>query len=92
MRESIAGALIGSSVKRVEDKRILTGNGRYVAGVTVPGMVHAAFLRSPFPPARILSGDASAARDVPGVLAVYTGADLAAIQAVIGAARDAGKK
>jgi len=79
MRESIAGALIGSSVKRVEDKRILTGNGRYVADVTVPGMAHAAFLRSPFPHARILSVDASAAREVPGVLAVYTGADLAAI-------------
>lgn len=76
MRESVVGRFVGSSVKRVEDKRILTGNGRYVADVTVPNLAHAAFLRSPFPHARIVSVDVSAARSHPGVIAVLTGADM----------------
>ncbi len=84
MRESIAGALVGSSVKRVEDKRILTGNGKYVADVVVPGMAHAAFLRSPFPHARIVSVDAGAARALPGVIAVLTGEDMTAISQPLG--------
>jgi aerobic carbon-monoxide dehydrogenase large subunit len=61
---------------RVEDPRILTGRGRYVDDVVLPGMVHAAFLRSPVPHGRLLGVDASEARRLPGVVAVYTGEDL----------------
>jgi len=68
--------LVGSSVHRVEDERILTGRGQYVADVRVPGMLHAAFVRSPVPHARITSIDTSAARGVPGVVAVCTDDDL----------------
>ncbi len=61
---------------RVEDPRILTGRGRYVDDVVLPGMLHAAFLRSPVPHGRLLGVDASEARKLPGVVAVYTGEDL----------------
>ena len=51
----IAERYTGASVRRKEDPRILTGRGNYIADVTMPGMAHAAFLRSPFPHARIRS-------------------------------------
>ncbi|HVW32378.1 MAG TPA: molybdopterin cofactor-binding domain-containing protein, partial [Acidimicrobiia bacterium] len=76
MRESIVGKFLGQSVKRVEDKRLLAGAGRYVDDVTVPGMLHAAFLRSPYPHARIRSIDTAEARAVPGVHLVLTGEDM----------------
>jgi aerobic carbon-monoxide dehydrogenase large subunit len=66
----------GASIKRSEDPRILTGAGRYVDDIKLPGMLHAAFVRSPLAHARVLSVDASAARELPGVVAVLTGADL----------------
>ncbi|HEY6296445.1 MAG TPA: xanthine dehydrogenase family protein molybdopterin-binding subunit [Streptosporangiaceae bacterium] len=66
----------GASIKRSEDPRILTGTGRYVDDIKLPGMLHAAFVRSPMAHARVLSVDASAARALPGVVAVLTGADL----------------
>jgi aerobic carbon-monoxide dehydrogenase large subunit len=69
----------GASIKRSEDPRILTGTGRYVDDIRLPGMLHAAFVRSPLPHARVLSVDASAARALPGVVAVLTGADLEAM-------------
>jgi carbon-monoxide dehydrogenase large subunit len=69
----------GASIKRSEDPRILTGAGRYVDDIKLPGMLHAAFVRSPFAHADVLSVDASAARELPGVVAVLTGADLDAI-------------
>jgi aerobic carbon-monoxide dehydrogenase large subunit len=69
----------GASIKRSEDPRILTGKGRYVDDIKLPGMLHAAFVRSPMAHARVLSVDASAARELPGVIAVLTGADLEAI-------------
>jgi aerobic carbon-monoxide dehydrogenase large subunit len=72
----IAERYTGASVRRKEDPRILTGRGNYIADVTMPGMTHAAFLRSPFPHARIRSIDASEAREAPGVVAVFTGADM----------------
>ncbi|MGH2716660.1 MAG: xanthine dehydrogenase family protein molybdopterin-binding subunit [Thermoleophilaceae bacterium] len=61
---------------RREDAELLTGRGRFVGDLHRPGMLHAAFLRSPYPHARIDSIDAEAARDMPGVHAVLTGADL----------------
>src|SRR6202050_240869 len=65
----------GASIKRSEDPRILTGAGRYVDDVKLPGMLHAAFVRSPMAHARVLSVDVSAARELPGVVAALTGAE-----------------
>jgi carbon-monoxide dehydrogenase large subunit len=69
----------GASIKRSEDPRILTGAGRYVDDIKLPGMLHAAFVRSPMAHARVLSVDVSAARELPGVVAVYSGADVEAM-------------
>jgi aerobic carbon-monoxide dehydrogenase large subunit len=69
----------GASIKRSEDPRILTGAGRYVDDIKLPGMLHAAFVRSPMAHARVLSVDASDARALPGVVAVLTGAELEAM-------------
>jgi aerobic carbon-monoxide dehydrogenase large subunit len=66
----------GTRVARVEDARLLTGHGTYVDDVRLPGMVHACFVRSPFARARVRAIDSSAACAVPGVRAVFTGADL----------------
>src|SRR5574341_1205556 len=71
--------IIGSSVKRLEDPRLLQGLGKYVGDVRFQGMVHAAILRSPHPHARLRGIDASAALTLPGVVAVFTAADLAGI-------------
>jgi carbon-monoxide dehydrogenase large subunit len=76
MSTEIAQRYVGTSVARSEDPRILTGGGTYVDDVKLPGMVYAAFHRSPFPHAKIVSVDASAAREAEGVLLVYTGEEL----------------
>jgi aerobic carbon-monoxide dehydrogenase large subunit len=68
----------GAAVARREDARLLTGRGRYVDDVEVRGMAHLALLRSPHAHARIRRVDVEAARRLPGVLAVFTGADLGA--------------
>ena len=69
---------IGQSVRRVEDLRLLAGAGRYTDDIDAPGAAHALFLRSPHAHARIHSLDIGAARDVPGVLAIYTAAEIGA--------------
>jgi len=69
---------IGARVPRKEDKRFITGRGRYTDDMVVPGMHYAAFVRSPHAHARIRGIDATAARAMPGVLAVLTGEELAA--------------
>src|SRR5690625_2515819 len=69
---------IGAAVRRREDPRFLTGKGRYVDDIKRPGQLHAHFLRSPFAHAKILSSDAAAAVEAPGVIAVFTGEDMAA--------------
>jgi aerobic carbon-monoxide dehydrogenase large subunit len=74
--DAIGARAVGARVKRSEDPRILTGRGRYVDDVVLPGMLHAAFLRSQVPHGRLRSVDASEARDLPGVVAVYTGDDI----------------
>ncbi|MBV9826976.1 MAG: xanthine dehydrogenase family protein molybdopterin-binding subunit, partial [Alphaproteobacteria bacterium] len=66
---------IGSPVRRKEDHRLLTGRGRYVDDLALPGMVHAVFVRSPHAHARLRGIDSAAALAAPGVLAVLTGAD-----------------
>jgi CO/xanthine dehydrogenase Mo-binding subunit len=68
---------IGKSLKRVEDPRLLTGQGRYIDDIDRPNMLHAAVLRSPHAHARIVSIDVSAAAALPGVVAVLTGEDIA---------------
>ena len=69
---------LGASVKRSEDIRFLTGKGRYVDDINRPGQTYACFVRSPHAHATLGAIDASAALAAPGVLAVYTGADIAA--------------
>jgi len=74
-----AAGFIGQSVKRKEDYRFLTGNGQYTDDVVLPGQTYASFVRSPYAHARIRGIDTSAARAAAGVVAVFTGADLAAV-------------
>jgi aerobic carbon-monoxide dehydrogenase large subunit len=69
---------IGASVRRKEDQRFITGKGHYTDDVNRPGQGHAYFLRSPHAHAKIKSIDSKAAAAMPGVLAVLTGAELAA--------------
>jgi carbon-monoxide dehydrogenase large subunit len=71
-----AARFIGQRLPRREDARLLTGRGSFIDDVIVPGMLHAAFVRSPIARGRIRSIDLSAARDAPGVRAIYTGQDL----------------
>src|SRR4051794_14776696 len=66
---------LGQPMRRLEDQRFLTGAGRYVDDDQEPGMLHAAFLRSPHGHAAIRGIDAAAARSAPGVVAVFTGED-----------------
>jgi len=68
---------IGKSVKRVEDKRFITGKGNYTDDIVLPGMLYAFILRSPHAHARINSIDISAAEEAEGVVKVYTGKDIA---------------
>ena len=69
---------IGASVKRREDQRLLTGEGRFADDFNGLGQAHAAFVRSPHAHADVLAIDAAPAKAVAGVLAVFTGHDLAA--------------
>src|SRR5262249_27708188 len=79
MAEILAERYTGASIRRSEDPRILTGAGRYVDDIKLPGMLHAAFVRSPLAHGRVLSVDASAARELPGVVAAFTGAEMEAM-------------
>ncbi len=67
---------VGARVLRREDRRFLTGHGTYVDDYRPPGLLHAAFLRSPHAHARLGHIETANARDMPGVVAVVTGADL----------------
>ncbi len=69
--------LFGSSVKRREDPRLITGRGVYTDDIKLPGMLYMAILRSPYGHARITRLDVARARALPGVQAVFTSADLA---------------
>lgn len=66
----------GQPVKRKEDPRLLTGQALFIDDVELPGMLHAAFLRSDYAHARVLSIDTAAARERPGVVMVITAEDL----------------
>ncbi|HZP90862.1 MAG TPA: xanthine dehydrogenase family protein molybdopterin-binding subunit [Actinomycetota bacterium] len=67
---------VGQSLRRKEDERFVRGTGRYVADISFPGQLHAAFVRSPFAHARIQGIDASGALGIPGTVAVLTHADV----------------
>jgi carbon-monoxide dehydrogenase large subunit len=69
---------IGARVARKEDKRFITGAGRYVDDMVVPGMKHAAFVRSPHAHAEIKKIDTKAAKAMPGVIDVLTGPEIKA--------------
>ncbi len=74
----MAARVFGASIKRREDPALVTGRGKYTDDLTAPGMLYAAIVRSPHAHARILSIDPTAARALPGVVAVYTAADVTA--------------
>jgi carbon-monoxide dehydrogenase large subunit len=69
---------IGKPMRRNEDQRLLTGQGRFTDDFSIPGQAYAAMVRSPHPHARIVKIDKAAALAMPGVLGVFTGADVAA--------------
>jgi carbon-monoxide dehydrogenase large subunit len=73
----------GARVQRNEDDRLIRGKGRFVDDIPLPSALHGAFVRSPHPHARILSIDTSAARAHPGVLRVYTHADLGPLDVLL---------
>ena len=66
-------SMVGASVKRKEDPGLITGAGKYVGDIKLPGMCHVAFVRSPYAHANIVSIDAGAAAARDGVIAVLTG-------------------
>jgi carbon-monoxide dehydrogenase large subunit len=70
------GGHIGRSLRRLEDPRFLTGRGRYVDDIDLPGQLHGIVLRSPYGHAAIEGIDGAAARAMPGVRGVFTAADL----------------
>ena len=69
---------IGASVRRKEDARLLTGRGRFVADIVFPGELHCVLVRTPHAHARITKIKLKDARAAPGVVAVFTGADMEA--------------
>ena len=69
---------IGAPLRRVEDRRFLLGRGRFVADIELPGALHCILVRSPHAHARIRKIDTTAATASPGVVAVFTGSDMAA--------------
>ena len=77
MTTATPSAAFGASIKRREDPRLITGRGTYVDDIKMVGMLHIAMVRSPYAHANITSIDTSAASAADGVVAVYTGEDLA---------------
>jgi len=74
------GRYIGQRVRRKEDPRLLTGRGQFVDDITLPGMLHVAFARSPIARGNVLGMRTDTAREVPGVHAIYTQQDLARLK------------
>jgi carbon-monoxide dehydrogenase large subunit len=72
----MATDVLGTPVKRTEDPKFITGKGRYLDDIKLQGMVHMSILRSPYAHANIKSIDTSAAKSMPGVIAVIVGADI----------------
>ncbi len=74
--DGTAFSAIGQPLRRKEDQRLLTGKGRFTDDFSLEGQTYAAVVRSPHPHARIKSIDTSQAKTMPGVLGVFTGADV----------------
>jgi len=72
------GRVVGTSVPRKEDRKLVTGNGQFIDNLNLPGQLWLAVVRSPYAHAGIKRIDLAAARKVPGVVAAFSGADLAA--------------
>jgi aerobic carbon-monoxide dehydrogenase large subunit len=72
----LPGSLLGNAVRRLEDPELLLGEARYVDDLSIDRVLHLSFVRSPFPHAKIIAIDVAAAAAMPGVVAVYTFADL----------------
>ena len=70
---------IGQAIKRFEDAPLVTGSGVFLDDIALPSMLHAAVLRSDHAHARVKSVDISAARSLPGVVAVLTSADISGV-------------
>ena len=70
---------IGQGIPRASARRLVAGRGRYTDDMTFPRMVHAVFLRSPFAHARILGIDGGEAAQAPGVVRLFTGAEIAEV-------------
>ncbi|HEX5165422.1 MAG TPA: xanthine dehydrogenase family protein molybdopterin-binding subunit, partial [Thermomicrobiales bacterium] len=68
--------LIGQPIKREDDRKLVSGRGRFVDDLNPPGTLHVAFVRSPYAHAEIVSVETAAAKNAPGVVAVVTGAGL----------------
>lgn len=76
VNEAPAGDHVGRAMRRKEDPRLITGRARYIDDISLPGTLWAAIVRSPEAHAKIVSVDASAALQRPGVHAVFTGEDM----------------
>src|ERR1700710_593862 len=72
----MVGSLLGNAVRRVEDPVLLLGQGTFTDNMRPPGVLFAAFVRTPLAHARLTKVDTSEAVQAPGVVAVYTAADL----------------
>ncbi|HEY0813912.1 MAG TPA: xanthine dehydrogenase family protein molybdopterin-binding subunit [Pseudonocardia sp.] len=70
------GSILGTSVRRVEDRELITGESTYIANLVLPGLLHLAFVRSPLAHGTITGIDTAQAAAAPGVVAVFTAADL----------------
>jgi len=75
----MGASLIGQPLRRKEDARFLTGNGQYTNDIVATNTTHAFFLRSPHAHANINAIDLTRAQQAPGVIAIYTGADLTGV-------------
>src|SRR6476646_638921 len=74
--EAIPQGFVGQPIKRTEDRRLITGKGRYLDDIQMPGLAYMAILRSPYAHANIKSIDIEVAKSMPGVLDVLVGADV----------------
>src|SRR5680860_961386 len=72
----VMSKMVGATVRRKEDPRLITGTSTYVDDVQLPGILHAAFARSPYPHGNLNGVDVSAAGNAPGVIAIVTGDNL----------------
>src|SRR5215510_92041 len=75
-----AAAEVGKARTRKEDARLVTGQTNWTDNITLPGLAHVAYLRSPHAHARITSVDLTAAKQAPGVFAAFSGQDVAGEQ------------